>query len=158
MTAHYCARNQNMQANVTGNDALHTIGWDQCLSSDEISYDPNTKTFRLETSGIYTVSWSFYLGNLNENNTSAGYWIHGAANEHYPSQEPFVYTGNPWAARNPGGATGAGGDILSLTGSMSFYVNVEYDRWIRIAGRVAGNSTPNVHIVWDGYFSIVKAG
>lgn len=157
-TIHCLARNQNPYSNQTGDDTVHKLAWDQIISSKGITYNSNTRAFALSESGLYLVSWSFYLSNLQPTNTSGGYWVHGAANSQCPSQEPFAFTGNPWERRNPGGATGAGSNIMNITGSMSFFVDVEYDRWIHMAGRVAGNSTKNVSIAWDGYFSIVKIG
>ncbi len=156
MIDHFCARNSNHQQNATGNNTAFTVGWDSVISSQGITYNSTTKKCTVPSTGLYLVSWSFYPGNLVANNTSSAWWVHGGGNSSIASQEPYAYNGNPAVAANPGGASGAGSDMIAVAGSMTFYIDTNVDDKIFIIGRVANNSSDNVSIVYDGYFSIVK--
>lgn len=154
MANYACRRNQNHQGQVTGDDTVYTIGWDQDLGSNGITYNSTTKKFQVPVNGRYLVTYSFYLGNLASNHTSGAFWVHGSANTIHSSQEPFAYCGNPYADVNPGGCTGGGSDLMAIKGSMIFDIDKSIDGgYIWIAGRVA-NGTKQVTIVWDGYIGI----
>lgn len=158
MIDHYFARVSTNVPNVTGDDTVHTIKWDQCLSSQGITYDNTSGNFTVATDGLYCMEWSFIIGNIVSNNTSGAYWVHGSGFSTLTSQEPFAWTGNPYTQANPGGCSGGGSDLMSINGAMSFKVvkNDADGGKLRIAGRVAGNTAKNITLIYDSFLSIYK--
>ncbi len=159
MVMHYLARSSVNETGVTGDGSLHIVKFDQCLStSSDINYNSSTGVFTVPVDGLYRIEWSIILGNINSCNTSAGYWCHGSGQAALLSQEPFMYTGNLYASCNPGGTPGAGSDIFSINGSMTFKVvreDADYGT-IKLMGRVGGNTTKNITLVYDSFIAITK--
>ncbi len=136
--------------NITGNGSKYVLKFDETMSADGINYDPEAGVFRVQESGIYMISWSLPIGNLLPSNESAAAWIHAGPYESY------IFNGNPWKMRNPGGVIGGGSDILAIVGSGLYQIDATEDPNVWIGLLVGGHTRKNVILLYDSFISIQK--
>ena len=141
---------------ITGDGSAEMIDWNDVYEvSGNIQYDAATKKVRLLENGLYLATMSLPYGNLNQNNTCGAGWFHGGVQ---PRHEPFIYNGNPFAERNPGGVPGGGSDIINCGRSHQFLVDIEADPFVWVMVKIGGNPTKNVTLLYDAFFAITKLG
>lgn len=141
------------QENITGDGSANMIDWNEIIDSSGITYDSSTGKCRLSKNGIYIATMSLPYGNLIESNTSGAGWFHGGL---IGENEPFIYNGNPWAENNTGLTPGGGSDIINCGNSHIFKVDVSLDPFVWVMVKIAGNTSKNVTLLYDAFFSIYQ--
>ncbi len=155
MTHALLRRTTPHQTGITGDGSALPIDWNDPYDLDNMQLLANGDLRALE-SGLYLATWSLPYGNINQYNTCGAGWFHGGVS---PRHEPFIYNGNPWTdSQHNGLIPGGGSDICLIEGSHLFKLDIEQDPFIRLVVKIGGNTSKNVTLLYDSFFSVIKLG
>lgn len=142
------------QYNLTGDGTSVLPEWNQILSSYNMTYDSSTRKIRALTNGIYVITASIPIAAMHPTNTAIAGWFHAGT---IPAHEPFFINANAWEiANNAGSIPGGGSNIYAALGTHIATINIAEDPFIWVNVKVGGETTKNITMLYDAFFSVVK--